>query len=83
MKAITYSKSAAASLRRMPTNTARLIIAKIELYAENPAALANNVKALRGSDAIRLRVGEWRVIMIDGTVIEVVKVASRGSVYEE
>lgn len=66
----------------MPANTARLIVSKIELYAADPAVLANNVKALKGSDAIRLRVGEWRVIMIDGTVVEVVRIATRGQVYE-
>lgn len=82
MKAIAYSKEALRSLRRMPANTARLIVSKIELYAADPAALANNVKALKGSDAIRLRVGEWRVIMIDGTVVEVVRIATRGQVYE-
>jgi len=82
MKAITYSKEAARSLRKMPANTARLIVSKIELYAADPAALANNVKALKGSDAIRLRVGEWRVIMLDGTVVEVVRIATRSQVYE-
>lgn len=66
----------------MPANTARLIVSKIELYAADPAVLANNVKALKGSDAIRLRVGVWRVIMIDGTVVEVVRIATRGQVYE-
>ncbi|MFA5123370.1 type II toxin-antitoxin system RelE/ParE family toxin [Zavarzinia sp.] len=67
----------------MPTNTARLIVAKIELYAADPAALANNVKALKGSEAIRLRIGDWRVLVLDGVVLEVARITSRGSAYEE
>lgn len=65
----------------MPRNTADRILAKIKAYAENPASLANNVKALKGQDAIRLRVGEWRIIMVDGTVLDVIKIAPRGSAY--
>ncbi len=83
MREIAYSKDAARTLRRMPVNTARLIVAKIELYAADPAALANNVKALKGSEAIRLRIGDWRVLMLDGVVLEVVRIAPRGSAYEE
>jgi len=83
MREIAYSKEAARTLRRMPTNTARLIVAKIELYAADPAALANNVKALKGSEAIRLRIGDWRVLVLDGVVLEVARITSRGSAYEE
>lgn len=66
----------------MPAPTAALIRAKVGLYAEDPAALANNVKALKGSDAIRLRVGDWRVIMEDGVVLNVLDVGPRGGIYD-
>ncbi|MGB3805184.1 MAG: type II toxin-antitoxin system RelE/ParE family toxin [Sphingopyxis granuli] len=66
----------------MPANTARLIRSKIEQYASDPASLANNVKALKGRDAVRLRVGDWRVIMEDGVVVAVLEIGSRGSIYE-
>jgi mRNA interferase RelE/StbE len=66
----------------MPANTARLIRSKIEQYAADPASLANNVKALKGRDAIRLRIGDWRVIMEDDVVIEVLEIGPRGSIYE-
>lgn len=66
----------------MPAPTAALIRAKVSLYAEDPAALANNVKALKGSDAIRLRVGDWRVIMEDGVVLNVLDVGPRGGIYD-
>jgi mRNA interferase RelE/StbE len=42
------------------------------------------VKALRGFEGlIRLRVGDWRVIMHDGVVIEILEIKARGSAYKE
>jgi len=81
MKEITFQSAASKALRKMPANTAKRIIGKIKAYAADPASQANNVKAMKGTDAIRLRVGDWRVIMMDGDVIDVIKIASRGSVY--
>lgn len=66
----------------MPENTSKLIRAKVEQYAADPASLANNVKALRGRTGVRLRVGDWRVIMDDGIVLAVLEIGPRGSVYE-
>lgn len=69
----------------MPRNVAQLIMAKIDLYAREPASLANNVKALKGEHAglIRLRVGDWRVIMDDrGNVLDILEVKPRGGAYE-
>lgn len=84
MKEVSYTRAALKVLRRMPANTARLIMAKVEDYAADPASLANNVKALKGRDdgAIRLRVGDWRVIMHDGTVLAVLEIGPRGGVYD-
>lgn len=67
----------------MPANTARVIVAKVEQYAADPASLGNNVKALKGRAGVRLRVGAWRVIMDDdGAVLAVLKIGPRSSVYE-
>jgi mRNA interferase RelE/StbE len=82
MKAITYRRDARRALQRMPRPTAERIVAKIEAYAIDPASQANNVKALKGEDAIRLRVGDWRVIMLDGEVLDIVRIAPRGSVHD-
>jgi mRNA interferase RelE/StbE len=82
MKAVTYKPAAIKALRRMPANTARRIVGKINAYAADPASQQNNVKALRGVDAIRLRVGDWRVIMHDGTVLDVLDIGSRGGIYD-
>lgn len=65
----------------MPANIAKRIVRKIEAYATDPASQANNVIRMQGSHAVRLRVGDWRVIMEDGTVIDVIRIGPRGSVY--
>lgn len=82
MKPVSYSRSALKTLKRIPTNTARLIREKVGQYAADPASQANNLKPMKGRDAIRLRVGDWRVIMEDGAVIEVVEIGPRGGIYD-
>ena len=82
MKTVVYTKIALRSLGRLPQNIARRIRDKISEFAADPSSQANNVKALQGSDLIRLRVGDWRVIMADGVVLEVLEIGRpRGSVY--
>lgn len=84
MKTITYRKSALKALQRMPRQQAKRIRSKIMVYAESPAVQRNNVKALVGSDYIRLRVGDWRVIMDDqGGVLDVIKIGARGDIYRK
>ena len=81
--AISYTRQALKALRRMPADTAQRIIAKIEQYAQEPETQANNVTALKGREGIRLRVGDWRVIINDdGVVLAVLEIGPRGSVYE-
>lgn len=82
MKPISYSRSALKALRKMPRDTAERIMGKVDQYAADPASQANNVKALQGREGIRLRVGDWRVIMRDGEVLAVLEIGSRGSIYE-
>ncbi len=83
MRAISYTRQALKALRRMPADTAQRIIAKIEQYAQEPETQANNVTALKGREGIRLRVGDWRVIMNDdGVVLAVLEIGPRGGVYE-
>ena len=66
----------------MPANTAQRILEKINAYAADPSSQANNVTALVGRDGIRLRVGDWRVIMHDGVVLDVLQVGPRGGICE-
>lgn len=82
MKSITYTRSAIKTLRRMPANTAKRTVAKVEEYAADPATQANNVTALKGRTGIRMRVGDWRVIMDDSVVLAVLAIGPRGGVYD-
>jgi mRNA interferase RelE/StbE len=66
----------------MPANMAQKIMGKIEAYAFDSASQRNNVKALKGREGIRLRVGDWRVIMHDGDVLDVLDIGSRGGIYQ-
>ncbi len=66
----------------MPRNTAWRIRDKINAYAADPASQANNVKAPKGRDGVRLRVGDWRVIMRDAEVLDILRIAPRGEAYE-
>ena len=82
MKAVIYSRSAQKTLARIPKNWAIRIRDKIQTYAEDPTAQSNNVIRLKGQDNLaRLRVGDWRVIMRDDTVLLVLRVSSRGRAY--
>jgi len=84
MKKVVYSKTAQKALMRMPRNWAIRIRDKVNAYASDPASQANNVKALQGTDGmLRLRVGDWRVVMCDGVVLEILDVKARGSAYKE
>lgn len=83
MKQISYTKAAIRALRRMPANTAMLIRSKIEAYAQDPASQGNNLRALKGREGIRLRVGDWRVVMDDqGNVLAVLDIGPRGGIYD-
>jgi mRNA interferase RelE/StbE len=83
MKEVRYAALALKQLRKLPTADAKRILAKVDLLATNPAALTNQIKKLQGVDALRLRVGDYRVIYTDdGVVLLVIKVGQRGGVYD-
>jgi mRNA interferase RelE/StbE len=84
MRRVSFSHDANKTFRAMPANQRRLIVTKMEQYAADPRSLANNVKSLKGNRGyLRLRVGDWRVVFReDGAVVAVVRIASRGSVYD-
>ena len=64
-------------------NMASRILNKLDAYAEDPAAMANQVKTLRGVKAKRLRVGDFRVSFEETeTEIIVTDIGPRGSVYK-
>ena len=81
MKEISYQTAALKALARMPYQDAKRVIGKIEQFAADPQSLANNVKALQSRNAIRLRVGDWRVIMENGIVFDVLAIGNRSEIY--
>jgi mRNA interferase RelE/StbE len=83
VKQVIHSKASLKQLHRLPANTRRLIESRLASYAADPASLANNVKTLKGSTDLRLRIGNWRVIFReDAVAIRVIKIATRGSAYD-
>jgi len=84
MYLITFSKDADKALRRMPNNTAQMIVMKIKELATNPQKM-RKVKKLSDHPGLRLRVGDWRVIYTinnNELSIHVIKIKSRGEVYK-
>lgn len=83
MRQVTYTRTALKQLATIASPDARRIVAKVEQYAAEPASLAQQVKRLQGVDALRLRVGDYRVIFTeDAVVVAVLKVGHRREVYE-
>lgn len=81
MVSVTYSKSAIKVLSRLQPKLAARMLEKVEQFAADPKSQANDVKALTGSPYIRLRVGDWHVIMDhQGNVLLVLGIGSRGGI---
>ena len=52
-------------------------------YADGEGAHANRVKQLKGTNTLRLRVGDFRILFVESAdEIVVTKVAPRGEVYD-
>jgi mRNA interferase RelE/StbE len=82
MKTVVILPAAAKALRKHRADAARLL-GKIEAYATDPATMANNMKALSGSRAFRLRVGDCRIVFEETeSEIIVTKIGPRGSIYD-
>lgn len=72
------------TLAKLPENWQRRIVAKIKAVAASPYAANNNLTSLKGGDAYRLRVGDWRIIYElkdDQLVMLVLEVGPRGGIY--
>ena len=81
---ISISKSAMRQLNRIPTNTKQTVIRKIHQVAANPHAPNNNIKALRRSGVLRLRIGDWRVLYTidsESGTMTVINILPRGRAY--
>jgi mRNA interferase RelE/StbE len=82
MKRVRYTADALRNLKRYG-NMADRIMRTMGEYADGTGAHANNVKALQGSSALRLRVGDYRVVFNEtDTEIIVTGLGPRGSIYD-
>ena len=78
------TKEARRRFRKMPNNTQQTIVGKIASLATNPLAPNNNVQAVKGSDLLRLRVGDWRVLYrldAEAKTMTIIEVLPRGDAY--
>jgi mRNA interferase RelE/StbE len=82
---VVLTRSAKRSLTRLPIDRRRQIISRIEAVAANPRSRTFDIKPLAGSDLLRLRVGDYRVLFsVSETegVLTVELVRTRGDVYK-
>ena len=80
---ITWARSATKEFEGLPRAKQAAVLEAVSSFAADPFGQRPNAKPLLGSDgAVRLRVGEYRVVLIRGKgFIDVVKVAHRKDVY--
>ena len=82
MKTISYTAQADRALAKMSKKQADAVEAKIEQYARDPESLSAKVKSLQGTDALRLRVGNYRVIFNEQLVVlNVLDIGHRKAIY--
>ena len=80
MKKVVYRKQAVKVLRRLPPKLRNQVRGKINDHA---AGRPVDITRLTGSDQLRIRCGDWRVIVVETPlVVEVMKIAPRGDVYK-
>ena len=82
-KEVKYSDSSVKYLARLAKNVRTDITAKIDLLADHPEALVNNITKLQGyDDFYRLRVGNYRVIYTNTLeILFIEEIGPRGSIY--
>ena len=86
MYEIEFLKEAYEEFKRLDRPVQELIKNKLEILAQNPEALKNNIKPLKGkySGLYRLRVGNYRVIYRiyqEKLLILIVRIGHRSEIY--
>lgn len=67
----------------MQPKQAQRIDTAIMKLAENPTRDDLDIKKLTNSDAYRLRIGQYRITYTeDGHILDIKKIAPRGSIYK-
>lgn len=86
MYKIEFLKEAREELNRIDPIWKKRIISKLNILAENPDSLKNNIKKLKGdlNNYFRLRVGNYRIIFSyenGKMIILIVRVGHRKEIY--
>lgn len=79
MKEIVFTATALRQWAKLTPAIRNRIKAKLEAFALTGTG---DVKRLKGHDGCRLRIGDWRVIFIDGATIAVVAIGHRREIYD-
>lgn len=82
---VVFTRSAEKALDRLLVNRRRQIVSRIAAVAAEPRSRRHDVEPLGGSELLRLRVGDYRVLFtVDDAedVIRVELIRTRGDVYK-
>ena len=75
---IRYSKKAIKFLSRQDKTTQKRIVQAI-----GALPLQGDIKKLQGTEAYRLRVGDFRILFdVNGTIIDIIDIGNRGQIYK-
>jgi len=77
---IDWKENAIKDLKKLEASISNRIYKKVDELIENP--LSKDIKKLKGMNAFRLRVGDYRIIFeIEKDIICVLKVGHRKNIY--
>ena len=82
---VRFRSAAEKALERIPADRRRQILSRIGQVAADPAARGTGVVPLAGSDLLRLRVGDYRVLFsVDEgeQMLTVELIRTRGDIYK-
>jgi mRNA interferase RelE/StbE len=80
MKAVSFTSAASRQWLKLSPDIRKRIDAKLTIYAANGSG---DMKRLKGTDGCRLRIGDWRVVFIEGArSITVIAVGNRKEIYD-
>ena len=81
-RTIVFAPEAARELDALDTTIRERVERALDLLAVDPLALRNQIKKLKGNLAMRLRVGDWRIIFeLQRGKVVIFAIAHRSEVY--
>jgi mRNA interferase RelE/StbE len=82
---VVFTRAAEKSFLRLPADRRRQVFSRIEAAAARPRSRALSIEPLAGSDLLRMRVGDYRVLFrLDEAeaVMTIELIRTRGDVYK-